>query len=376
MASYGPPDTLLTDNGPQLVSVYFRGFCRMLGIHHLTSTAYHPQTQGQVERYNRTIVAQLKAYVAEHQETWDKLVSVLSLAYNSRPQQSTGVAPVEFVAPERVRNYSLDRLPASPYPKEVPKTARAAREYHRALLRNLVHQVRKALASAQRRYKKAYDKRVRPVNKALRVGDWAYVETGAQHPKKLDETVAGPFQVIGLDGHTFTVLRDGHPERVNGDKVARAPTPTDKPNASTILRGPQGVAVPMDHQESGQEFVWERFVDYDRDPDGQLWLLVRWWGYTEEEDTWEPAEAFDERKVAEYCRRVNVRPPPTRAEAYALWGPLADLHLEADEKDSCDEDWAGPPAAEALREPVWPTADLQALFQSGPGSDAESTRAQ
>jgi len=63
---------------------------------------YHPQTQGQVERYNRTIVAQLKAYVEDHQDTWDEPVTVLTLAYNSRPQQSTGVAPIEFFVPEWV----------------------------------------------------------------------------------------------------------------------------------------------------------------------------------------------------------------------------------------------------------------------------------
>lgn len=333
VASYGPPDTLLTDNGPQLASTFFRGFCGMLGIRHLTSTAYHPQTQGQVERYNRTIVAQLKAYVSEHQESWDELVSVLSLAYNSRPQQSTGVAPLEFAAPERVRNLSLERLPASPYPKEVPQSPRAAREYYRARLRNLTHQVRKALASTQRRYKRAYDKRVRPVNKTLRVGDWAYVDANIQHPKKLDETVLGPFQIVGRDAHTFTVMMGGHPERVSGDNVARAPTPKDQVDSSTILRGPQGLAVPWDHTETGQQFVWERFVDYTHDEEGKLWLLVRWWGYAADEDTWEPHDRLDERKVAEYCRRMGVAVPPTAGEIRALWGPLYELCHPGEELD-------------------------------------------
>eukprot|EP00170_Pyropia_yezoensis_P000840 contig_3844_g842 len=182
--------------------------------------------KGQVERYNRTIVAQFKAYVSEHQESWDDLVSVLRLAYSSRPQQCTGVAPLEFVVPERVRNLSLERMPATPYPKEVPKTARAAREYHRAHLRNLVH---------------------------------------------------------------------------------------------------RGVAVPWDHRETGHQFTWERFVDHTYDVEGKLWLLVRWWGYAAEEGTWEPHDGLDERKVAEYCRRVGVSVPPSRAEIRALWGPLQDL---------------------------------------------------
>jgi len=57
VASYGPPDTLPTDNGPQLTSTLFQGVCRLMGITNLYSTTYHHQTQGQFERYNRTIVA-------------------------------------------------------------------------------------------------------------------------------------------------------------------------------------------------------------------------------------------------------------------------------------------------------------------------------
>ena len=46
VASYCPPDTLLTDNGPQLTSTLFQGVCRLMGITNLYSTTYHPQTQG------------------------------------------------------------------------------------------------------------------------------------------------------------------------------------------------------------------------------------------------------------------------------------------------------------------------------------------
>jgi len=69
VASYGPLDTLLTDNGPQLTSTLFQGVCRLMGVTNLYSKTYNPRKQGQVERCNRTIVAQLKAYVEDHQDT-------------------------------------------------------------------------------------------------------------------------------------------------------------------------------------------------------------------------------------------------------------------------------------------------------------------
>jgi len=113
VASYGPPATVLSDNGPQFRSQFFQGVFSLLGISKRYSTTYRPQTSGQVERYNQTIVGQLRTYVEDHQDRWEELVSVLTPAYNSRPQQSTGVAPLEFVtaardACRRIRAYPRD----------------------------------------------------------------------------------------------------------------------------------------------------------------------------------------------------------------------------------------------------------------------------
>lgn len=60
VGSYGVPDSTLTDIGLQLASAFFQ---EVLGLHGIASkytTPYHPQTRGQVERYNRTIMRQLQ----------------------------------------------------------------------------------------------------------------------------------------------------------------------------------------------------------------------------------------------------------------------------------------------------------------------------
>lgn len=64
-------------------------------------------------------------------------MSVLTAEYNTKPQQRTGVAPLEFVVPERVRTFSLDQLPQSPYPKQFTATARQMREARRSHFRDL-----------------------------------------------------------------------------------------------------------------------------------------------------------------------------------------------------------------------------------------------
>jgi len=79
---YGPPDTVLTDNGPQFASLFFQGVCNLMGIRSLYTSTYHPQTNGQVERCNKTLEDMFMHYIEDHQDNWDELVSVLALAYN------------------------------------------------------------------------------------------------------------------------------------------------------------------------------------------------------------------------------------------------------------------------------------------------------
>jgi len=120
---------------------------------------------------------------------------MLTLACNSRPQQSPGAAALEFVTPERVRSFYVERMVGSPTPEETDGNPRAIREVIRARLRNLIHEVRRSLTLAQRRYNN-YDAHVRPVNKDVQAGDSVFVEGHAQTKYKLGTRAAGPYKVL------------------------------------------------------------------------------------------------------------------------------------------------------------------------------------
>jgi len=65
VSAYGPPDRILSEQRPQFMSNFFIAVMKMLGIETARTTAYHPQTNRQVERYNRTMANQLRNYVAD-----------------------------------------------------------------------------------------------------------------------------------------------------------------------------------------------------------------------------------------------------------------------------------------------------------------------
>jgi hypothetical protein len=94
--------------------------CSELGVQKIFTTAYHPRTKCQVERYNRTILASRRGYVAQRQDDWDDYTSTVTYAYNCRVHSSLGMPPFELALLRPPPTLSLQ---ASPRPEEVsPKT--------------------------------------------------------------------------------------------------------------------------------------------------------------------------------------------------------------------------------------------------------------
>jgi transposase InsO family protein len=107
---YGPPLSLLTDNGPQLTVKLFLAVFAELGIKIFT-TAYHPQTNGQVERYNRTILDSLRADIANSQDNWDNYTFAVTYAYNCRVHSSLGMPLFELALSRPPPTLSLQAQP-------------------------------------------------------------------------------------------------------------------------------------------------------------------------------------------------------------------------------------------------------------------------
>ena len=110
---YGPPECLISDNGKQFADKFFQVVCSILGISNVFTSTYQPQTNGQVERYNRTILAMLRNYVNEHQDDWDRYATVLTYAYNNHVHRTTGTTPFDLVLSRPPSAFSLYHSPTS-----------------------------------------------------------------------------------------------------------------------------------------------------------------------------------------------------------------------------------------------------------------------
>ena len=79
----GIPESLHMDQGKQFESGLFQELCRLLGIEKTRTTPYHPQSDGLVERANRTFQNVLAAYVSDRQGDLDCFLAQTQLAYNT-----------------------------------------------------------------------------------------------------------------------------------------------------------------------------------------------------------------------------------------------------------------------------------------------------
>jgi len=99
VAAYGPPDCVLLDQGRQMDNSFFRAVMKMLCTRCKYTKPYHPQTNGQVKRYNRTLQNQIRAFCEEHPRQWDRLLPAVILAHNTCPHRATGTALFDLLIP-------------------------------------------------------------------------------------------------------------------------------------------------------------------------------------------------------------------------------------------------------------------------------------
>ena len=95
--NYGPPKEWISDNGSCFASKFFLDVCRILSIKNHFTTTYHPQSNGQVERYSRTILSVLRTYVTDNPRDWDLYTHARIYAYNCQHHTSTDIAPFDLI---------------------------------------------------------------------------------------------------------------------------------------------------------------------------------------------------------------------------------------------------------------------------------------
>ena len=93
LSQMGWPRVVVSDRDPKFMSAFWQRLMQLMRTRLNTSTAYHPQTDGQAERMNRLVGEVLRHFVCADQTDWDELLPMVEFAINSSPNRSTGFTP-------------------------------------------------------------------------------------------------------------------------------------------------------------------------------------------------------------------------------------------------------------------------------------------
>ena len=218
---FGSPVTLISDQGPDFMNRRLEEFALILKINKFSTTAYHPQSNGGIERMHHTLNEYLKFYLKKSTD-WDSLLLLAQHAYNTTVHEGSGYTPHEIV-------FGLSaRTPSSFPPREHLLTyneymADAAQSFTQ--LRTLA-----AMNLKQSKYKSKFYYDQRQNIRHFREGEMVYVLKKHKHGKT-DQEYMGPCEILDVNygTHSGEIKREEHMRIVHVDMIKRSfelPKPT------------------------------------------------------------------------------------------------------------------------------------------------------
>ena len=95
ISQFGVPAVMVTDRGVQFTSAVWAVMCQCLGIRHSTTTAYHPQSNGMIERFHRQLKDSLRARLAS--SDWPSHLPWVLLGLRAAPKEDHNVSADELL---------------------------------------------------------------------------------------------------------------------------------------------------------------------------------------------------------------------------------------------------------------------------------------
>ena len=283
---HGMPKTIVSDRDPRFTSHFWSAFHKAMGTRLAMSTAFHPQTDGQTERANRSIEQMLRAIVSGPQTDWDEQLAMVEFAYNNSVQASTCQTPFFLNAGQHpntpIRN-ALQTVAA----ERMPAVFNTLKVMDDALNRAKEH-----LAKAQARQRTFADQHRK--ESEFQVGEKVWLSTAnLRMPSGITRKFAhkriGPYEILQKISPVAYKLK--LPRRLRIHPVFHigllAPQKVDPEHPPEPVRPP-----PLEEFNEPNIYEVERILDQTTQR-GVTLYKVAWKGYNpEKEFTWEPKSNF------------------------------------------------------------------------------------
>jgi len=197
ISRYGVPARVTTDRGAQFTSGKWAEYMAAAGVEHITTTAFHPQSNGMVERLHRHLKDALRARGGDWWEQWP----YAAMGLRAAPKDESGISTAEAALGHRLvlpgQAMPAEAFPPTgpDHPRHIPATNRLFPEGNEAA-------------------------------ETLRQAEWVYIRRDAIGGGPLAPNYEGPYKVLRRREKTFTIRRGQREEVVSVDRL--------KPHASQV----------------------------------------------------------------------------------------------------------------------------------------------
>ncbi|KAJ8651366.1 hypothetical protein O0I10_013116 [Lichtheimia ornata] len=273
---YGFPRYLQSDNGTEFVNTLMRKLQESAGFDHRLATPYHPRANGVAERFVQTTINVIRKCVEGSTKDWDLYVKPTQLALNNKVASRHGSTPFALMfnrAMNGFRDYSNDEIPR-------PLTEDELMDRIDLMSKTVFPAISERAQALAQLKKGKHDTRYRivqyPPGSKVMVKDML-------RSKKLDPRYEGPYTVVKETKGGSYVLRD--------EQGLLAPR-NYAPSQLKLVSEDELVDVNELYEHEGKYYTIQAIVDHRELAPGKYEYRVRWQGYTEADDTWEPPQSF------------------------------------------------------------------------------------
>ena len=300
---HGVPRAIHTDRGPQFVGRWWREIWSLLGTKLKFGTAYHPQSQGQVERMNAVVSQTLRCLMSDvpNLSRWTEYLPTVEMVINSLPNRSTGYSPFFLMyGYHPVLPVELLKGDEETKVETVAKYLERTQEvWHRART-----QMKKAVAIQQ----SYYNQKHRDISFA--VGDVVLLSTQNLRlkgiPHKLQRKFCGPYKIVEKIGTQAYRLKLPDTWRIH---------PVFHVSLLKHWRESAVQSVPgeveLEDADRPEYFEVEKILRWrwsKKTRQRRREFLVLWQGYPTEDAEWIPASYFSDQDALQADMQANRIP--------------------------------------------------------------------
>jgi len=201
---HGLPKRVVSDRGPQFIASFTKELYRLLGIRLSSSTAWHPQTDGQIEHVNQELNQFLCLFVNEQQDDWYDLLPIAEFQHNNHVHSATQ-QPLFLLDTGRIPRMGFE-------PSQVPSGLETVNEFTERM-KSATEEAKSAIRKAQEDMTRYYNQR-RTLAPVYKPGDRVYLDASdikmTCPSPKLSHRRLGPFEIESQVGPSAYCLKLPH----------------------------------------------------------------------------------------------------------------------------------------------------------------------